>query len=291
MRKQPSHNASLESVCEMSSRSRTGFALPIVLMLVLVGGIAISVMMERHVAQAMTVQRELQGYSFHHSSKGVQEAVETWLRYSGATKNMHDAVTSDGHAFDIVLDTGETVRVTLVDAQDTILAELAGLPAQSRDVARLMLEELQIRAGVQASQLTRREGPVPVSVNSAPPDVLYAAINAITDGQETDALVDEINHRRSQEPLTTKVLTDIYTTVSISSEVRGKIAMAITAQPTLWRVIAELQPSVQIYPPPPTRRFCGLVLLNTTQANPQDRRAQLNRNSMIIDWQDCSDPT
>ncbi|MCX5688663.1 MAG: hypothetical protein NTV94_02525, partial [Planctomycetota bacterium] len=95
----------------MTLHHRRGMALPVVLLLVLVSGIVISVMMERHVVQALTVQRELQQYAFHHTSKGVQEAIEAWLRQTNATRNMAEAIEADGHAFDLTLDGGSSVRV------------------------------------------------------------------------------------------------------------------------------------------------------------------------------------
>jgi len=262
----------------------------VVLLLVLISGIVIAVMMERHTAQAITVQRELQGYTFHHSSKGSQEAIEAWLRYSGAIRNMAEALDSDGHAFDITLDNGQTIRVSLFDAQDGVLAELAGLPTQSRELARVVLEELQSKAGNQAVRFVRREGPLAVSANSSPDEVLYAAINAITEGEGTEQLVAEITHNRQEGALTPQSLNEIYTRVSLSPDARGRIGQVLTAQPTLWRVVAEAEASQAVYPRPPARRFCGLVVVSGAGANnPRDRASQLQRNSMIISWEDCSE--
>lgn len=274
----------------MTLLHRRGMALPVVLMLVLVAGIVISMMMERHVVQALTVQRELQQYAFHHTSKGVQEAIEAWLRQTNATRNMAEAIEADGHAFDLTLDGGSSVRVSLFDAQDGILIELAGLNAQSRDMARLMIEELQTRAGATAARYVRREGPVQISVNSAPEDVLYAAVNAATNGEDSENLVSEILHARDSEPLTPSTLNDLFTQANVSPENRPRLHMVLTAQPTLWRVVAEAQSSQSVYSGRPNRRFCGLVVISGSIAGTaRDRAASLQRNSLITSWEDCTE--
>jgi len=269
---------------------RRAMALPVVLLLVLVSGIVIAVMLERHVVQALTVQRELQQYSFHHTSKGVQEAIEAWLRQSNATRNMAEAIEADGHAFDLKLENGSTVRVSLFDAQEGVLIELAGLNAQSRELARLIIEELQTRASTTAARYIRREGPLQISANSAPEDVLYAAVNAATGGEDSENLVAEILHARESEPLNPQTLNDVFTQANVSPENRPRLHQVITAQPTLWRVVAEAQTSEAVYTGARGKRFCGLVVLSGNLAsNPRDRAASLQRNSLITSWEDCTE--
>jgi type II secretory pathway component PulK len=270
---------------------RRAIALPVILLLVLVAGIVISMMMERHVAQALSVQRELQQYSFHHSSKGAQEAIEAWLRYSGASRNMAEALDTDGHAFDLTLEDGSAISVSLFDGQDGVLIELAGLGTANRETARAIIEELQSRAGAGAARFVRREGPMQISANSAPPEVLAAAINAATEGEGTDNLVSEILHAREGEPLTQVSLADVFTQANVSPEIRPKLQTVLTAQPTLWRVIAETKPSGSVYiPGQRQRKFRGLVVLTgNVSGNPKDRAAALQRNSLITSWEEITD--
>lgn len=271
---------------------RRAMALPVVLLLVLVAGVVISMMMDRHVSQALTVQRELQQYAFHHASKGVQEAVEAWLRLSGAIRNMAEAIERDGHAFDMVLEDGATVRVSLFDAQGGVLIEMAGLSQEARDLARGMVEELQDAAGPDAPRFIRREGPLQVSVNTAPPEVLAAAVSAATDGENVESIVDEILHARESEPISADGLNDLFTQANVPPEVRPRLALVITAQPSLWRVVAEVEGSQATYAGRTGRRFCGLVVLSgNLSGNTKDRATALQRNSMITSWEDCTEQT
>jgi hypothetical protein len=269
---------------------RVGMALPVVLMLVLVAGIVIATMMERHVAQALTVQRELQQYAFHHASKGVQEAIEAWLRQSGATRSMAEALDADGHAFDLTLEDGGTVSVSLFDAQDGVLIEMAGLSSQARELGRAMVDELQAKAGNVAARYVRREGPLAVSVNAAPEDVLYAAVVAANGGDDAENLVSEILHARQSETITPQSLNEVFAQANVPPESRPTLGMVLTAQPTLWRVVAETKRSGAVVPGRPARRFCGLVVLSgNLNGAPKDRAAALQRNSLITSWEDCTD--
>lgn len=280
--------------CSRASTSTPGprraFALPIVLLLVLVAGVVIAAMMQRHVAQALTTQREALQYTFHHASRGAQEAIEAWLRQSGATRNMPEALGIDGHAFDMVLENGMTIRVSLYDAQDTVLVEMAGLPAASRDLARAMIDELTTNAGPGAVRFIRREGPLAISVNSAPKEVLFAAINAITDGEGTDNIVSEILHAREGGSINAQSLNDVFVQAEVDPEVKQRLGLVLTAQPSLWKVVAEAQDSQAVYIGKANRRFCGLVILSGSSGiNPRDRVAALQPNSLITSWQDCSE--
>jgi type II secretory pathway component PulK len=272
----------------VSKPGRRGFALPMVLLLVLIAGIVVSAMLQRHVTQVMTTQREALQYTFHHASKGAQEAIEAWLRQSGATRNMQEAVEADGHAFDLTID-GMTVKVSLFDAQDGVLIELAGLSGTLREAGLNIIDELRTAEGAGAVRFTRREGPLAVSVNSAPREVLLAAVNAITDGVGSDSLVAEVLHAREEGTITQQTLNEVYTQADVEPEIRNKLGTVLTAQTTLWRVVAEAQDSSAVYTGRPNRRFCGLVMLTgTVGASPRDRAAALQRNSLIISWEDCT---
>lgn len=271
-------------------KRRHAFALPIVLLLVLISGIVVAVMMERQTAQAMLVRRQLDTYTFHHASKGVQEAVEAWLRSSGAGRAIAENIQPDGHAFDMTLDDGRSVRISFFDAQDKALVELAGLSAQARESARLLLQELRVRAGEEASQLVRRDGPLPVSINAAPPDVLYAAINSVTEGDSTEEIVGEILHTRATQPVDAQMLNEILNRTALEPEARNRLNMVITATPSLWRVLAETRVQGDGAGSSAVRRFGGLALLsNAVPGGTRDSRTALQRNSSIISWEDLSD--
>lgn len=275
----------------LPTRARRAFTLPVVLLLVLIAGITVAVMLERQTAQSLTVNRELEAYTFRHVSKGVQEAVEAWLRISGASRAMAENIDTDGHAFDLTLDSGQNVRILFFDGQDKALIEMAGLSATAREEARLILQELQARAGPKARALVRRDGPLAVSANTAPPEVLYAVINAVTEGDGTEQLVNEVIYARNEKPLDAQALTEVLNQSSLEVDARNRLAMTLTAQPTLWRVVAEADSPSNVYPRRPPRRYCGTVVLTAPGGGVRDKTTALERSSMIIEWQDCTEQT
>jgi len=261
-----------------------------VMLLVLVTGVAVAVMMERQVAQAMTVRRQLEQYQFHHAAKGAQEAIEAWIRSSGASRSLQDALEPDGFAFDLAFQTGETVRVSFFDGQDNALIEMAGLTADAQETARAILLELSSREGAGARNFIRRDGPLAVSVNAARPEVLFAVVNAITEGEGTQDIVDEIIHQRSQGPLTGAILNEIYSRTTLLPETRSRLTSVLTAQPSLWRVVAQIDPPPgAAYPRAPSRRFCGVLVLTAPGGAARDRETSLQRSSLIVSWVDCTE--
>lgn len=266
-----------------------GFTLPMVMLLVLVAGVAVAVMMERQVAQAMTVRRQLEQYQFHHAAKGAQEAIEAWIRSSGASRSLQDSLGEGGHAFDLEFQTGETVRVSFFDGQDNALIEMAGLTVDAQETARAILQELTVREGARAREFVRRDGPLAVSVNAARPEVLFAVVNAITEGESTQEIVDEIIHQRSQGQLTAAILNDIYSRTTLTPETRSRLSTVLTAQTSLWRVIAQIDPPRGVYPRGVSRRFCGLVVLTAPGGAVRDRETSLQRSSLVVSWVDCTE--
>ena len=228
-----------------------------VLMLVLVSGIILAVMLERQSMQALTVQRELDSYRFHHVSRGMQEAVEAWIRSNGAN-DIADALDQDGHAFDLAAEGGQVVHISFYEAQGTILADFSGLSGDALDAARAIVEKLRDQRGANAAKFVRREGPVAVSVNTASQEVLQAVISSALDMQQTAALLGEIKSAHNDGvPIDAQGLTGLYDKAEIAAEDRPKILPLLTAQPVLWQVVAETDAPANTYPAPagdPVRR-------------------------------------
>jgi len=258
-----------------------------VIMLVMVCSILIAVMLERHGTDALTVQRQLDSYTFHHVSRGIQEGVEAWIKSNG-TASITDALTQDGHAFDLDVDGGQTVHIYFQDAQGTVLTEFAGLSGVSLETAQEILYRLREQDGIRMADFVRREGPVAVSMQSASREVMTAVAAAVVDAPTAEAVVSEIIHAREEGLLDANTINEAFNRADVGPEQRPRLTALFTAQPVLWRVVAEADPPLGVYPPRPTIRYGGLAVIMATPGA-RDRSTSLQRNSAIISWENLGD--
>lgn len=224
----------------MRARPR-GFALPMVIMLVLVAGVMIAVMLERNIAQWLTTQRQYESYTFGHATRGIGEAVDAWIRTNGPNP-IADALDPDGRAFDLVTDGGRTLHVYLYDGQGLALADLSGLRTEAHASGMKILSALRAAQGAEAARFTRREGPLAVSVNAAPPEVITAVVDSVLEGQGTKDVVAELLSRRGgsgDRVLDNEGLNRTIADTPVDEDRKARLAALLTASPVLWRVEAE----------------------------------------------------
>lgn len=233
----------------LGRRGGAGFALPMVLLLVMVGGIMIAFMLERQSGQSLIVNRQLDAYQSHHIGRGFREAIEAWLTSNGTTK-LSESLDGDGHAFDLAVDTGsrskaaETVRVSMYDGQGTILADLTGITGQSRELGQAILDRLREDARRESPAkiraMIRRDGPLAVSAGSASPEVLQIVAAAATDGERGDEVAKEVMRARESGILDITALNDAFSRAGVSPEARIKLGQAFVPEANLWRIEAEV---------------------------------------------------
>lgn len=262
--------------------ARRAFALPMVLMLVLVSSIMLGVMIERHVAQAMTVQRQIDTYGFGHVTRGIGEALDGWVKSNGQNA-IADALDGDNLAFSLETAGGETVRIHLQDGQGLALADLAGFGGDTLATGRGILRSLRESEGENASRFVRGDGPLAVSVNSAPPQVLRAVLDSVLE-TESNGVVSEILSRRGGTGMTADELTQLLGEApEITPDVRPRVSALLTANPVLWRVTAYS-----------ARRATGIrgntyqawvLITRTAPVAAGDRASALQRNVSIFDWE------
>lgn len=263
----------------------------VVLMLLAVSGVVIAYMLDRQSAQNRTVAREIDSYTFHHISRGIQEAVEAWIRSNG-NNPLGPALDEDGHAFDLVVERGQTVEVYFLDAQGAVLADFAGLTGDSLDMALDILEELRRGERQRTSEYVRREGPVAVSINAAPEPVLRAVISSVLDPLKTNALTREILAARNPvEPIDRAKLEQIFRDADVPSANSPKLQGLLATEPVLWQVIAQAKSPEGVWPPPRgTIRYGGLALVSSgTPSTGRNRSGDLQRSSSMISWENLSD--
>ena len=221
---------------------RRGFAIAMVVLLMVVVGLGISVALTRFSAQTKSVSRQVQSYQNHHLGRGLQEAIGAWLRQQNG-RDLSDVLEPEtGHAMDIILADGSTVSAYLLDAQGAALSNLSGKTDRQIEEGGAILRNLTLNS-TQAEYLefTRPFGPMNISINSAPQRVLESAAQVVA-GQFADQYISELETLRNESTVITRTqLTRAASTAGLSSEQRAAALRVFATDIELWAVIIEVR--------------------------------------------------
>lgn len=220
--------------------NRRAFALAVVILLGAVVVIMSGVMIQRHGASRLNVDQELAAYQAHHAGRGLTEAAYAWVQ-SIPSEGVRRMISEDGHAFDLILDNRTVITVTLEDAQGSILIDPDELSTRDRDLVAGILLELQQAGGVE-EHFVRQVGPMKISALTAPREVLLAVANHVTDGEGAEDFVDEVLLARLEEDFKDLDVTQAMTKAGVSTQANSRLRRLLTAEPTLWKVRAEITP-------------------------------------------------
>ncbi len=237
-----------------------------VVLLALVATLGIGVMLERAAQAMLATQREVDVYRRHHDTLGMKEMVNRWL---GSNQNrLAERLGDDGLAFRLELPDGDEIHVYFAPGQGQALTSLDLLGGdrnlQARQVARLIaaMEQDAVRSGsdvILASQdpalidvegdtsrfqfspgLSRPFGPVEVDVNVAPVEVLETIARvAIVDGSPEEFVAELLRARDDDEPITQVDIRAAGSSADLTDGDLATIRTMLTANGTLWRVVAE----------------------------------------------------
>lgn len=271
---------------------RSAFALPMVLLVMMIIAIVGMVMLERQGAQTLTIGRQVSGYDEHHTSRGVKEAIDAWLGSNPRT-GLRDRLDVTGRAFDIDLASGldgrgmQTLSVSMFDAQGTVLNEFTGYVGQTMDDGKAILESLRAAALPAESLYMRGQGPIAVSAATATPEVLRAVVDAATGGEGTDAYVDAVLKARDEASLTATKLSEAANEAKVSPEIRAKLQRYLTADPTLWQIVIDVRRGGSTGEL--VTRYKGLAVLAVRSASArgasQTGMQSSSRSSVFLTWE------
>jgi len=244
---------------------RGGFVLPIVILLIVMVGSVTAIMLQRHVARAKTVERQLRAYQEHHGARSLQAVVEAWLKSPGAQPDeIVSMLEPDGLAFSVNPGDGTTIKVYLFPGQDTMLTRLGGLRPDDRAAGELAIQILHglIRNQAEYERRTRAAGPAAVDVNSASPEVVMAIVQGILSDsfgarQYELALLDAAAQSGG---VTLQTMSTIATETGIDAEQRSTLSRFLTVSPDLWRFRIDMYGS-PMFGSRLLSRYRGLLLL------------------------------
>lgn len=216
--------------------SRRGYAIVLVTLLTMVSSMAVAVILQRHAAVSRSVQRQVEQTRQRHIERGLRELLSGWLRTMRG-----DSVASrlgpDGHALDIELP-GGVVSVWLRDAQGLALAGFEALPEAEAERARAAYETLAQRVGPgDLERLTRLVGPPRISVASAPPEVLEAAVESVLGAGQGRDVAGVLREAVLEGPLTDNQLRNqTLGQAGLEPGDRSVLMRMITVEPELWEL-------------------------------------------------------
>lgn len=273
-----------------SPPNRLGFALAFVLVLILALSAMIVVMLERQGAQSLTYKRQIDSYSMHHTTAGFSEAIEAWLRNNGQTP-LRRMIGPGGHAFDISMNGGLPVRVSLYEAQGLALADLSGLPEEQITMGRELLIRMREKYGAEAERYTRTDGPLAISIRSASEEMLRTAAEvALKDSGDPDKLVDVMLRAREGGNDDDMDITKIVNEAEVENELRARVASMFATETTLWRGTAELmEPAGSSVTEPLVYQFWANIRSGSRSS--RDAGSLLQRSTSILRWERMQQPT
>jgi hypothetical protein len=273
--------------------TRRAFALPMVILVMVVVSLTISVSLARFSAQQRVVDRQIRAYQEHHAGRGLQEAIGAWLRQQNG-RDLFDVLDpDDGHAMDIELDDGSIVSVFLRDGQGSALSNLTGRTEREINEGEDILRELARNVSQhQYLEMTRPFGPLGISASSAPELLISNTCNAIMGGNGR-TLADGILEKRQQSGRLTRVdITQIASTAGISSDERAEMQRVFATDIELWAVIVEVRAGSGALRGRLVSRYGGItrIRLNSGRRN----SSNLMELGAFITWKDLgverSDP-
>lgn len=220
------------------ARRARAFALPLVVILSMVATMAIAIMLERQGQQSLTTIRHLRWTQDRHLERGVREVAGSWL--TGASRRLNDIAKEGGHALDLTMDDGRTIRLDIEDAQGSVLSVFDGVSENELPFARGAYDSITMAAGDAETleRWTRTVGPPAISAVTAPEEVLAAAAAPMIGESQALSMARDIVLAREDaaDSPGTQWLRQVIAEYMTEMEDRRTMQRLLVAEPDLWRI-------------------------------------------------------
>ena len=210
------------------ARVRRGFALPLVILLLLISGMTIVVIMQRQTAQSQLVEEMIGDYQSHHAAFGVRAIVRKWLNQKTG-RELAEFADEEDVSYRFILPSDMYVSIWIRDGQ--------GMPVVSPlDIGPTNLNyytEINRRVQQRTRTPLRSKGPALISVGTAPRVVLAALVEDEEQGQR---LAQRLIDARERRPLDRDELMTQLRRAGLADDEIARIISIVTFDPVLWRV-------------------------------------------------------
>lgn len=239
MRPTDQPHAATTPAIQRRRRARRGFALPLAVLVALIGSLAVMILLERHSVVHLAYKRQVQSYIDHHESAGIMECTLNWLQT--ARGKLDESLDRSGHAFTMRLPGGRILDVSMTDAQGAALVDYSAVSGRRREIIanlRAVLDSLP--SEMKTDGMTRTVGPSEVSINTAPDIVIEALCLAVLENQQQSAKVARsILRSRGQGSIKQGEIVGMLREAGLDLNQQKEMIAMLTATPTLYRVVAE----------------------------------------------------
>src|ERR1043166_3833682 len=116
-------------------RSRA-FALPLVVLLILIAGLTVALLVERHGVSDRAITRNIDNYRNHHRAAGIKECILRWL--DTARGRVSESLDESGLAFTMDVSREGQIKVYMQDAQGAALSDPSALAGRRREIVEDM---------------------------------------------------------------------------------------------------------------------------------------------------------
>ncbi len=221
---------------------KRAFALPLVMLVGLVGAMIIVLLLERSSSLRLALKRQTNEYAMHHTQAGLTEFLKWW---GSAFRLPQAGVYEQGGVlgFDMESDAGGRLEVRLYDEQGRLRRRTAQEAVRDVSVAEIfnraaMTIEKDAKLSAQG-QLIRDRGPSRVHINSAPREVLVAIAQAVSPDADGPAFADAVFDTREKGPINSVEKLIAVTGVSgLKSPERDRLDACFSLTCEYWRVEA-----------------------------------------------------
>ncbi len=233
----------MRGALKFNAGPRRGFVLPIVILLMLVVGLAATVMLSRADAQARAVNRQITATRVHHASRGIQQAIESWLSQVGG-REMGQIIDADGFALALEPGDGTELRIYVFPGQGSLVKEpQERLRASTRRALARVVESLEDEHGEDgAERFFREAGPWQVSFADAHDEVIRAVARAAAPAEAAGDLAGALlEARRSDDPPSRNWINSAINEADLEPDVQRELNTLFTFRPVLYEVVIDVR--------------------------------------------------
>ncbi len=222
---------------------RQAFALPLVMLVILIASLTVGLLMERHGISYRAIARNIGNYKNHHRGAGVKECVLRWL--DTARGRLDQVLEEDGLAFSLEVRDEGSIIVYFEDAQGSVVTDTSGLTGRRREIVEDMKFLLdQVPVDQRPEGLYRPVGPAEISLDTAPEMVIRALCLAIVPQPEkAEEAAVAILRRREAGRSAAGDIAGVLRELPIQERERKEIASMLVSAPSLYKVQADTRDS------------------------------------------------
>lgn len=210
-------------------RFRRGFALPLVILLMLISSMTIVVIMQRQTAQTRLVETMITDYQTHHAAFGVRAIVRKWL----ATQRGQDLAEYTNENGDVsyrfILPNDVFVSIWVLDGQGIPVLTPTDIGPANVAYYREIVGRLRSASAISL----RSNGPSFISIAAAPRAVLEALVEDEDQGRR---LADRIITARERKTLDRQELMNQLRRAGLEDDEIARVITITTFDPVLWRI-------------------------------------------------------